>query len=293
VRQKRLKAELLLFLVATIWAGTFPIVKTSLSTIPPFYFVGIRFLIAGILFTAVFYKRLHLKNPAVIYAGLILGFLQTIGFASQTVGMLYTTASNSALITGITILFVPFAQFLITRKPVLFENWVGVGVVITGLFFLTQPFANGLNKGDLITMICAFAWAFYIIYVDVYTNKYDINTLIFWQLWSTAVTCMAIGSIFEDFSKVTFTTGEVLSILYMGIPATLITTFLLNRYQHETTPVRASIIYTWEQPAAVVLSVILINEQFNPLQILGGVLMVAGILFSETYGYFKSGKQTD
>jgi drug/metabolite transporter (DMT)-like permease len=54
-----------------------------------------------------------------------------------------------------------------------------------------------------------------------------------------------------------------------------------------TTPIRASIIYTWEQPAAVMLSVIFINEQLNFLQVIGGVLMIAGILFSETFEYFK------
>lgn len=284
---KRFKAELLLFIVATIWAGTFPIVKISLNTIPPFYFVGIRFLIAGVLFTALFYSKLRFTNKSALYAGVILSLFQTIGFASQTVGMLYTTASNSALITGITILIVPFAQYVITRKRVMFENWLGVIIVLTGLFLLTQPFTNGLNKGDLITMICAFAWAFYIIYVDVYTNKYDINTLIFSQLWGTAVTCIAIGLVLEDFTRIKFTGDEILSFLYMGIPATLITTYLLNRYQHETTPVRASIIYTWEQPAAVALSVIFINEHFKSLQIIGGLLMIAGILFSETFEYYK------
>jgi drug/metabolite transporter (DMT)-like permease len=285
---KRYKAELLLFLVATLWAGTFPIVKTSVVTFPPFYFVGIRFLIGALLFTLIFFNKLKLQEPAVIKAGLILGLLQTIGFASQTIGMLYTTASNSALITGITILIVPFAQYIITRKPVHFENWIGIAIVITGLFFLTQPHISGINKGDFITMICAFAWAFYIIYIDVYTNKHDITTLIFIQLWMTAVICSGIGAFAEDFGAITFSGGEILSLLYMGILATLVTTVLLNRYQKETSPIRASIIYTWEQPAAVALSILFINEHFNSLQIVGGTLMVVGILFSETFGYMKT-----
>lgn len=284
---KRFKAELLLFLVATIWAGTFPIVKTSLSTIPPYYFVGIRFLIGSLLFTAIYFKKLKLNDSAVLKAGIILGIFQTIGFASQTIGMIYTTASNSALITGITILIVPFAQYAITRKHVQAENWIGIAIVTTGLFLLTQPHIAGINIGDLITIICPAAWAFYIIYVDVYTNKYDINTLIFHQLWLTSIICFMLGFIFEDFSVIHFTQGEILSLLYMGILATFLTTILLNTFQKETTPIRASIIYTWEQPAAVVLSVVFINESFNELQIIGGSLMIIGILFSEIYGYFR------
>lgn len=284
---KRFKAELLLFLTATIWAGTFPIVKLSLVTLPPFYFIGIRFLIGALLFSAIFFRSLELNNSALLKAGLVLGFFQMLGFSTQTIGMIYTSASNSALITGITILIVPFAQYAITKKKVQPENWVGVVIVTIGLYLLTQPHINGFNIGDLITVICPFAWAFYIIYVDVYTNKYDIRTLIFIQLWVVVVLSFMLGAAFEDFSMIAFGQFEILSLLYMGILATFVTTILLNRYQKETTPVRASIIYTWEQPSAVLLSILFVNEQFSSIQIIGGTLMIAGILYSETFEYIR------
>jgi drug/metabolite transporter (DMT)-like permease len=284
---KNLKAELLLFLTATIWAGTFPIVKTSMLTFPPFYFIGIRFLIGAVLFSAIFFRKLDLRNPSVLKAGLVLGLFQMIGFGSQTFGMIYTTASNSALITGITILIVPFAQFAIVKKKVLTENWIGIVIVTTGLALLTQPHISGINTGDIITIICPFAWAFYIIYVDVFTNKYDIRTLIFLQLWVVVIISFVLGFALEDFSSIVFSEGELISLLYMGILATFVTTILLNKYQRETTPVRASIIYTWEQPAAVILSVVFIKEQFNNLQIAGGVIMILGMLYSETFEYFR------
>jgi drug/metabolite transporter (DMT)-like permease len=113
---KRFKAELLLFLTATIWAGTFPIVKVSMTSIPPFWFIGLRFLIGAVLFTLIFYRKLDFREPGIIKAGLILGFFQMLGFSMQTIGMIHTTASNSALITGVTILIIPFAQYTITKK---------------------------------------------------------------------------------------------------------------------------------------------------------------------------------
>ncbi len=284
---RRYKAELLLFLTATIWAGTFPIVKISMATIPPFYFVGIRFLIGAVLFSLIFFRRLKFTSPGIIKAGLLLGFFQMIGFSTQTIGMIYTTASNSALITGITILIIPFAQYAVVKKKVQTENWIGVAIVLGGLYLLTQPEVSGLNIGDLITLISTFAWAFYIIYVDVFTNKYDVMTLIFIQLWFVVFAAAGMGLTFEDFSAIQFSQNEILSLLYMGILATFVTTILLNKYQKETTPIRASIIYTWEQPAAVMLAVITINEHFSPWQFIGGGIMVIGILFSETYEYFK------
>ncbi len=173
------------------------------------------------------------------------------------------------------------------------ENWIGVITVLGGLYLLTKPDVNGLNYGDLITFTCTFAWAFYIIYVDVYTNRYDISTLIFIQLWFVVIASFGAGAVTEDLSAVKFGTTELLSFAYMGVLATFVTTLLLNRYQKETTPVRASIIYTWEQPAAVLLAIIFINERFSPLQFIGGGIMIAGILFSETYGYFKKNSPED
>lgn len=285
---KRFKAELLLFLTATIWAGTFPIVKISMVTVPPFYFVGIRFLIGAVLFSLIFFRKLNFTSPGILKAGMLLGFFQVLGFSTQTIGMIYTTASNSALITGITILIIPFAQYAVVKKKVQPENWIGVVIVLAGLYLLTQPEVSGLNIGDLFTLICTFAWAFYIIYVDVYTNKYDILTLIFLQLWFVVFTAGGMGLLFEDLSAIKFTQNELISFLYMGVMATFVTTVLLNRFQKETTPIRASIIYTWEQPAAVMLSVLTIHEHFSPWQFVGGGIMVAGILFSETYGYFRN-----
>lgn len=284
---KRIKAELLLFLTATIWAGTFPIVKVSLQTIPPFYFIGIRFLIAAIIFSIIYYKKFQLNSYEIIKAGLVLGVLQMLGFSSQTIGMIYTTASNSALITGVTILLVPFAQLLLTNKRVYAENLISIIIVFTGLFLLTQPHISGINIGDVITLICAFAWALYIVYVDIYTNKYDIFTLILLQLWFVTICSLIIAFMFEDFSLIRFTAEEIYMFLYMSILATLLTTILLNKYQKETTPIRASIIYTWEQPAAVMLSIIFIKEILTGIQMLGGIIMIAGILFSEIYGYYR------
>ncbi len=285
---KRFKAELLLFLTATIWAGTFPIVKVSMTSIPPFWFIGLRFLIGAVLFTLIFYRKLDFREPGIIKAGLILGFFQMLGFSMQTIGMIHTTASNSALITGVTILIIPFAQYAITKKKVQPENWIGVIVVTIGLYYLTQPQISGVNIGDFLTLICAFAWAFYIIYVDVFTNKHDVITLIFIQLWVVAVAAGGLGLALEDFSRIRFTQNEILAFLYMGVLATFVTTILLNRFQKQTSPIRASIIYTWEQPAAVMLAVLTIGEHFSPWQLIGGALMILGILFSETYEFFRN-----
>lgn len=283
----RFKAELILFFIASLWAGTFPVTKTSVDTIPPFLFIGIRFVIAAVIFTIVFYRHISFKDIKAFRAGLILAIFQMTGFGSQTLGMVYTSASNSALITGICILFIPFVQYIIIRKSLTPENWVGVIVVTMGLYLLTQPFEMGLNKGDLITLICTLSWAFYIVLLDPYSKKHNINVLLFVQFWFVAVVSIIISLLFENYTSVVLTSTDYWALLYMSLGATLVTTTLGNHYQKYTTPIRASLIFTWEQPAAVMLAIVFLGEKFGAMQIIGGVLMIAGILFSETFEYFK------
>lgn len=259
-----------------------------METFPPFYFIGTRFLIAAILFTVIFYKKIDLKDLKAIKAGLILALLQMTGFGSQTLGMVYTSASNSALITGICILFVPFIQYWLIKKPLAPENWIGVVIVTAGLFLLTQPFETGFNKGDLITLICTFSWAFYIVLLDPLSKKYNISILILVQFWGVTISSFILSLIFEDMFAFTFTRYDYISLIYMGIAATFATTIIGNHYQKYTTPIRASIIFTWEQPAAVILAIIILGEKFGAVQMIGGGLMVGGILFSETFEYIKS-----
>lgn len=286
---KRFKAELILFFIAGIWGGTFVIVKLTLIDIPPFYFLGIRFCLASILYIIIFFKHLKFGGYDEIRAGLVLSVLIFAGFAFQTIGLLYTTASNSALITGVSILIVPFAQYFIIKKAPALENWISVVIVMFGIYLLTGPFANGINTGDFLTFYCAVSWAFYIIYLDVFTRKYDLYMLVLVQFIFCGITAMAIAFIFENWSIVNLSSGAVWGLLYVAIPATLVATFLGNKYQKETTPVRAALLFSFEQPSAVIIAIIFMKDQFNPLQIAGGILMISGILFSETFEYIKTG----
>ena len=285
---KKLKAEIILFFIAVIWAGTFVIIKITLTELPPFYFLTLRFLTALILFFLLAHKKLVKTNKKEINAGIILGTLLFAGFASQTSGLVFTTASNSALITGVNLLIVPFAQYFIIKRKVGFENWTGIIIVLTGLYLLTNPAVNGFNKGDLITLICAFAWAFYIIYLDIFSRIHNLYMLVLTQFIVVTLFSFISALAFENAGDIVFSSTSILGLLYTGILATLLATFLGNKYQKDTIPIRAALIFTTEQPAAVILAIIFLNDRFMPVQITGVLLMIGGILFSETFEYIKA-----
>src|SRR4029077_1937226 len=91
-----------LLLTTFIWGATFPATKAVLEQIPPFSFLFLRFLLGALLVGGVFLLwRLRLgRGPAVLRASAIATCWLFLGYVLQTVGLHYTTASNSAFITA-------------------------------------------------------------------------------------------------------------------------------------------------------------------------------------------------
>ena len=107
------KAELILISITLVWGGTFAVVKFALTDASPLTFLAIRFGIASLIFPLIYRKNYFAMDKATLVGGLILGVLLMIGFAFQTIGLKYTSASKSAFITGLLVAFTPIAQAVI------------------------------------------------------------------------------------------------------------------------------------------------------------------------------------
>ncbi|HQT92284.1 MAG TPA: EamA family transporter, partial [Candidatus Kryptobacter bacterium] len=110
------KAELILLSITLIWGGTFAVVKFALNDASPLTFLALRFGIASLVFPLIYRKNYFSMDRATLVGGLFLGLLLMVGFAFQTVGLQYTTASKSAFITGLLVAFTPIAQAVIEKR---------------------------------------------------------------------------------------------------------------------------------------------------------------------------------
>jgi drug/metabolite transporter (DMT)-like permease len=93
-----LMPRLALLLTTVIWGATFPATKAALEQITPLSFLLLRFFIGTLLilaWLAVSRRRLH-YDRAVLKASALTTVFLFFGYLLQTVGLEYTTASNSA-----------------------------------------------------------------------------------------------------------------------------------------------------------------------------------------------------
>lgn len=262
-------------------------IKIGLEFSPPFTFVFIRFFVTLIIFSIFFYKKiLKFKFNEVRY-GVYLGIFLFIGFITQTTGLIFTTASNSAFITGTNIVLLPFAQILIIKTKPKFENILGIIIVVIGLYFLTNIKSDNINTGDLLTVFCAISFAFYIVLLDKFSEKADTNALIFGQFVATTFLSLLSVLFLEKyfFGDIAFTLNYTLvgSLIYNSIFNTFLGLFLSTRYQKFTSPVRAGLIYNMEQVFAVIAAYFILKELFTGTQIIGAVIMIIGVVISEFY----------
>ncbi len=155
-QQKRIRADLVLVLITLIWGSTFTVVKGAMNDVSPFLFNAIRFFIAGALFTAFFYRKIFPLDFLSFRAGIAVGLCLFLGFAFQTYGLVYTSASRSAFLTSLLVLWVPFISIFVERERPGASQWVAIGVALAGMWFLNRPQTGQLNRGDWLTFACAF-----------------------------------------------------------------------------------------------------------------------------------------
>jgi drug/metabolite transporter (DMT)-like permease len=276
---KRTKAELILLNVTFIYGGTFALGKMALNDVSPFVFVATRFSLGALILGSLLFREFfHISTPT-LRKGIALGVLFGTGLTLQMFGLRYTTASKSAFITGMFVVFTPVAQFLIERRLPKMGNLMGVGIVALGLFFLTSPNGSHLNVGDAVTLAAAVIFALHVVYLDILTPQENARHLTFLQIASAA----AIGLLLVPFETRRFAlTREVVGVLfYVVVLATLLNTFLFTRFQRDTTPTRAAVLYSMEPVFASVFAYVLLEERLGAVAVIGATLIVFGILISE------------
>jgi drug/metabolite transporter (DMT)-like permease len=280
-----------------IWGGTFALIKNAFNDISPLLFLGLRFGLATLIFLPFVYSHLKTANKKTIFAGTVLGIFYFAGFATQSVGLNLTTATKSGFITGTFIIFIPILQLIIERRKPKWFNMLSVFLVLIGLIMLSSKGENALdfikqlgsdfNIGDLLTLMCALLFAFQVVYVDVFTKKYDYLPMVFVQLLITGLGGFIFSYIFSITSleeiRFTFNFNVVSAILYTSIFASIITTIIQLKYQKTVSPTKAGIIFSIEPIFAAVFAYFLLSEKISNFGLVGCVLIFIGVIFSEIF----------
>ncbi|RKX47781.1 MAG: EamA/RhaT family transporter [Thermotogae bacterium] len=266
------RAETILLGITAIWGFTFPAMKVSLGYIPPILFLAYRFGIASLFMLLIFRRRALAKET--FFEGFILGATLFFGHGFQIVGLKYTSASNSAFITSLYVVFTPFIAYFILGDRVRRRDGLSLGVAIIGLYLISGA-SLSFNYGDLLTILCAVSFAFQIVLVQKFGEK-DYISLAFWQIFWNFVFSTVYALIFEEF-VLPVEIAPWIGVLYTGVFATVIAFTLQVKYQKETKAHKAALIYSAEPIFGHISAFLTIGEVLSLRGYLGALLILTAI----------------
>jgi len=276
--------------VCFIWGSTFVVVKSALSDASPLVFLAMRFVLGAVALAIVF-RPLASKfarpagaagrwNP-VIAGGVAAGFLLFTGYVLQTVGLLYTTPSKSAFLTGLSIVMVPAFSSVLKRKLPAGPEALGVLVAAVGMALLTlEGDSLTVGRGDLLTIGCAAAYAIHILLVGHWAPKTGFQSLALVQVATAAV--LALGTFWwVEPPRLHWTPGLAVALIVTGLLATALAFSAQAWAQQYTTPTRTGLVFAMEPVFAWATSYVVAGELLSMRAALGAALILGGILLVE------------
>jgi drug/metabolite transporter (DMT)-like permease len=274
------RSALWLLAITAFWGLTFPVTKDALRFIPAVHFIFLRFALASFVIFAFFHKRILRDRFRSFVPGFVIAVAIFLGFIAQTVGLNYTSANKSAFITSMYVVFVPFISFFLEKRRLSFWPGIGIMLAVAGLYFLAKPTAAGLNFGDILTLTCAFAFAFQIVLTNIYTRRHDGSLLLFYEFISTTALCIPFLWIKTD-TPVVLNRQLIFAVLYISLVATVFNIFIQNKYQKNILTTKAALIYATEPIFASVFAFLFLGEFFTRGGLLGAGLIILGLVVSE------------
>jgi drug/metabolite transporter (DMT)-like permease len=286
---QRLKADLALVGVILIWGTSFVVVKGALADASPLAFLLLRFMIAAAALLAISWRSLAPTDKGTLRAGSVIGFFLFAGFAFQTFGLHYTTPTKSAFITALSVPFVPVLLVLLFRRRPGWAVMAGMAAATLGMYLLTVPPGEfRIARGDLLTLVCALAFAGHIIAIGRYAPRYGHTHLALWQvLVALALFVMAApvaGLTGLDAFEVRWS-GRLLAALGVtGVLATALAFSVQTWAQQFTLPTHTAIIFSLEPVFAALTSYVVLQETLGWRGLAGAALILFGVLLVELRG---------
>ena len=280
--QKRGALAKAALLVATlIWGSTFIIFKDAMNGLPPLFILAFRYLVATVILSSVFFKKLRLINKTYLWQGAVLGVFLAAAYIFQTYGLQGTTPGKNAFLTAVYCVLVPFVSWAFFGcRPDRF-NFLAAATCLAGIGFVSLDGDLSVMPGDWLTLVGGVFFALHIAFVARFNSDKDAVTLTLVQFFTAGVICGAGSLCFETLPS-SVPPAAWTEIIYLAVCGTAVAMLLQNVGQKYVSSSSAAIILSLEALFGVLFSVIFGYENLSVKLVIGFALIFFAIITSET-----------
>ena len=276
---------MLLVGVTAVWGWTFVVVQDAIALYGVLGFLALRFLLAAAALAPLLYRKMTRRT---LFVGGGIGVVLAAGYLFQTLGLLYTTPTNSGLITGLFVVFAPLTALFFFRERIPNPAILAIVMSLGGMVLLAGQSASGVRVGDGLTVVCAAALGVHIALLSRYAKEHDAGALALAQMASMAVVFTVLWPIFGTVEAPP--RAVVLPLLLTGLVASAGAFYVQTTVQQRIPVARAAIILTMEPVFAALFGYWLAGDRLDQIQLIGAALILSALIVGEVVPVLRRGK---
>ncbi len=283
----RLKADLLLFLVAIIWGTAFVAQGIAGRYHVAFLYNGVSFILAALILIPFIPRHIKITREQWLWM-LVAGFILFAATALQQVGIFYTKVANAGFLTSLYTVFTPFLLFVGFREKPHRLDVIAVTMAVVGAFLLSTAGRLQVQPGDALETIGSIFWALHFVVLGKFASKFKSISFAAGHFFISGLLNFIMGILFEKLNLLT-PLPVLGAILYRATLSIGIGYTLQVWGQKHTPPTDAALILGLEAVFAVIAGWIALNQNLLPIQLVGCVIIFLAVLISQFKGWGKIG----
>ncbi|AXN30641.1 DMT family transporter [Vibrio coralliilyticus] len=258
--------------------------KETIQGLPPFGFVGLRFVVASICLLPFCFKslkQLSLKQltqamgGGCILALALLAWVHAIA-VSETLG-------EGAFIVSLSMIIVPIVAWALYKERPKRAFWIAMPIAVSGLAFLSLQGEWNSSAGQLWFLANACLLALHFNVNSRLAQNLPVLTLTCIQLFVTGVIALVASALFEAV-PVSVDASIWGWFAASAVLATSLRYVMQTLGQKHSNPGNAALIMLLEPIWTVILSILWYGEQLSANKLLGCSLILLALIFYRTDG---------
>ncbi|MGD9253773.1 MAG: DMT family transporter [Holophagae bacterium] len=287
------RARLALMTAVLLWAVSFVATKVALEVAPPLVVVTLRLLISALCFL-----------PFVAFTGGLKGlggfrglgwllvlslFGTSLHYATQTVGLQFTTASNGSVYTTTGPVTILLLSALILGEKITRRKALGVAIALAGVLVVMgwdtlRSFELGNVKGDLLVLSSIVLWGMFTVFGKEVTDRLGALRVTLWVTFLGAASMVPVGWLearTAGFNLSDVTVDAWVAIVFLGVGCSFLATLLYFVALGLSESQKVGVYLYTIPPLTAVVAALYLGERITPNLVVGAALVVAGVALTE------------
>jgi drug/metabolite transporter (DMT)-like permease len=223
-------------------------------------------------------NKLRINKRHMLIA-ILAGLIFASDIAVWNISLLKISATVSTLIANLAPLWVGLLSFLLFRNRAGISFWLGTVIAIVGMVVLVgfnHIVHLELNAGILLALLASLFYAIYILVTKKSMGQLDVFPFMFYSMLGASlfllVMCFVIGNLVAAFSLKVW-----LCFIGMGLICQLTGWLTINYAIQHMEPTRVSVALLSQTVFAGLLAAMFLSERLDLNEIIGSMIVLAGI----------------